>query len=830
MSLLSRVFQRVLRAGRGDQYLAVLEQALDAVVSIDASNQVTFYNAAAERLWGWPRAQVLGQNVKMLVPADLRARHDSLVDANRRTGQDKIVGTSREVQITRSDGSHVWVQLSLTKVPIRGQLHYTAFLKDVTRERESREVINQTLEQALDAVVTIDERNCVTFFNAAAEKLWGLPRSQVMGQNVRMLVPEDIRPGHDDMVNANRSTGRDRIVGTSREVPIHRPDGSRVWAQLSLSKVRLDDRILYTAFLKDITQEREQREVINQTLEQALDAVVTIDQDNKVTFFNAAAERLWGYARSEVVGKNVKMLVPRDIQPRHDDLVNANRDTGRDRIVGTSREVEIHRKDGSIVWGNLSLSKVRLDGRILYTAFVKDVSRERDARELINQTLEQALDAVVTIDQHNCVTFYNAAAERLWGYARSEVLGQNVKMLVPQAIQPRHDALVEANRTTGQDRIVGTSREVEIWRKDGDMRWGKLSLSKIRLGDRILYTAFVQDVTEEVNRREKFRLLSLVADETDNSVIIADATGRIEYVNPGFTRLTGYALDEVIGRKPGSFLQGPHTSRETVAAIRRKLDAQEPFYDEILNYDRHGKSYWISLAINPVFGANGQLERYISIQANVTETKQRALEFNVRLDAIARANAVAEWNVEGAPAQVNTVLADLLACENASAVQRMPALAKLLNAEQQKSLAQAKGVTVELELTAADGEPRWLDGALYAIRDSEQRLVRYVMYASDATARRKTAAQAKEAMGEVLEINGSVSGIVDTINRLAQQTHLLSLNAAVEAARAGESGRGFAVVADEVRRLAQGSSQAAREINALVENSRKQIESIVARF
>jgi PAS domain S-box-containing protein len=829
MNILRRFLNRVTGSG-AEQYRAVLEQALDAVVSIDASNRVTFYNSAAERLWGWPRSQVIGQNVKMLVPTDIRERHDSLVDANRRTGQDKIVGTSREVRVPRADGSQVWVQLSLTKVPIRGQLHYTAFLKDVTRERESREVINQTLEQALDAVVTIDQRNCITFFNAAAEKLWGIPRAQVLGENVRLLVPDEIRAGHDDMVNANRKTGRDRIVGTSREVPIHRADGSRVWAQLSLSRVRLDDRILYTAFLKDITHEREQREVINQTLEQALDAVVTIDQDNKVTFFNAAAERLWGYPRAEVLGQNVKMLVPQEIQGRHDGLVNANRETGQDRIVGTSREVEIYRKDGSVVWGNLSLSKVRLDGRILYTAFVKDVSRERDARELINQTLEQALDAVVTIDQNNCVTFYNAAAERLWGYTRTEVLGKNVKMLVPQAIQSRHDSLVEANRTTGRDRIVGTSREVEIWCKDGSMRWGKLSLSKIRLGGRILYTAFVQDVTEEVNRREKFRLLSLVADETDNSVIITDARGCIEYVNPGFTRLTGYPLDDVIGRKPGSFLQGPHTSRETVSAIRRKLDAQEPFYDEVLNYDRNGKSYWISLAINPVFGEDGRLERYISIQANVTETKQRALEFNVRLDAIARANAVAEWNVEGVPVQVNAVLAELLACENQAAVGRMPILANLVNSDQQKSLSDAKGVTLNLELTASDGEPRWLDGALYGIRDAEQRLVRYVLYASDATARRRTAVQAKEAMGEVLEINGNVSGIVDTINRLAQQTHLLSLNAAVEAARAGESGRGFAVVADEVRRLAQGSSQAAREINALVDNSRKQIESIVSRF
>ncbi len=98
--------------------------------------------------------------------------------------------------------------------------------------------------------------------------------------------------------------------------------------------------------------------VYEQVLSQALDAVVSIDEKNLVTFYNAAAEQLWGFKREEVVGKNVKMLVPHAIQHQHDGFVNANRDTGQDKIVGTSREIEIERKDGSKVWGSLSLSKV----------------------------------------------------------------------------------------------------------------------------------------------------------------------------------------------------------------------------------------------------------------------------------------------------------------------------------------------------------------------------------------------------------------------------------------------------------------------------------------
>lgn len=256
-----------------------------------------------------------------------------------------------------------------------------------------------------------------------------------------------------------------------------------------------------------------------EALEQALDAVVTIDEKNIVTFFNKAAEILWGYDRSEVVGKNVKMLVPMEHQAHHDRYVNTNRSTGQDKIVGTSRDVEIPRKDGRRIWANLSLSKMNIGGKISYTAFVKDITKEREARETTIQTLEQALDAVVMIDEKNIVTFFNKNAEKLWGYDRSEVVGKNVKMLVPVEHQSRHDGYVNSNRTTGQDKIVGTSRDLEVPRKDGAKVWANLSLSKVNVGGKISYTAFVKDITKEREARAARKIAMLkIADDFEHQV------------------------------------------------------------------------------------------------------------------------------------------------------------------------------------------------------------------------------------------------------------------------------------------------------------------------
>lgn len=237
----------------------VLDQANDGVVLIDDRNNVTFFNRAAEQLWGYKADEVIGRNVKMLIPSEMRSQHDGFVDRHRRDGQNRAVGASREVQMECRDGSRIWVNLSLSQViDGSGKKHYAAFVRDVTEARRDRAVVEQTLSQAIDAVVSIDTKNTVTFFNDAAEKLWGYKRDEVIGKNVRMLVPEDVQQPHDSYVDRHRETGENRIVGTSRKVPIHQKGGGLRHAMLSLSRIRLDDGSQhYTAFLNDVTDHHE---------------------------------------------------------------------------------------------------------------------------------------------------------------------------------------------------------------------------------------------------------------------------------------------------------------------------------------------------------------------------------------------------------------------------------------------------------------------------------------------------------------------------------------------------------------------------------------------
>lgn len=562
-----------------------------------------------------------------------------------------------------------------------------------------------------------------------------------------------------------------------------------------------------------------------QALKQSILAVVTIDENNNITFYNDAAQALWGYTPKEVLGRNIQMLVPSEHKANHDSYVNSHRRTGVNKIVNSSREVELERKDGKRIWVQLALSQVKLNGKKHYTAFVRDVTQERESREIVEQTLEQALDAVVCIDEHNNVTLFNASAEKLWGYQRQEVIGQNVKMLVPQAIQPQHDSYVNANRETGVDKIVGTSREVKIERRDGKTLWGRLSLSKVKLNDRTLYTAFIKDVTEEVEQRELQRMLSLVANETDNAVIISNAEGLIEYVNKGFEKLTGWSLNEVKGKKPGSFLQGKETDPRTVEVIRQRIRNREAFYDEILNYRKDGTPYWTSLSINPVF-EQGKLVNFIAVQADITRVKQMALDFTNKLHAIGSALVLLEMEPNGKVVEANKLLRQTLN-DVISTDEFAHQLNQQLTTEEKTELESSGFVSKVLEFNQ-QGQYLAFDSRLCALKNFAGEVTRYVFFAINVTSRKQAVNETQDAMQELLTTSQTISTIVGTINSISEQTNLLALNAAIEAARAGDLGRGFAVVADEVRTLAGNSQVSSNEIDNLVRTTVGKIEELAS--
>ena len=146
--------------------------------------------------------------------------------------------------------------------------------------------------------------------------------------------------------------------------------------------------------------------------------------------------------------------------------------------------------------------------------------------------------------------------------------------------------------------------------------------------------AELRAANERLRQQEaETRTLALIAARTDNAVVLTDAAGLVVWVNEGFTRLTGYTLPEMLGKKPGTVLQGPGTDAETVRRIGERLRKGEGFSEEILNYGKDGRSYWLAVEVQPIHDDAGRLTNFMAIEIDITARRaaqQRlAIQFEV---------------------------------------------------------------------------------------------------------------------------------------------------------------------------------------------------------
>ena len=118
------------------------------------------------------------------------------------------------------------------------------------------------------------------------------------------------------------------------------------------------------------------------------------------------------------------------------------------------------------------------------------------------------------------------------------------------------------------------------------------------------------------------RLMSLVASHTEHGIVITDVAGRTLWINAGFTQLTEYSLAELIGRTPGSVLQGPASDPGVVAYIRGRMRECLPFQAELINYTKSGRTYWVSLEVQPVYDSHGTVTNFLAIERDISERKR----------------------------------------------------------------------------------------------------------------------------------------------------------------------------------------------------------------
>lgn len=273
-------------------------------------------------------------------------------------------------------------------------------------------------------------------------------------------------------------------------------------------------------------------------LEQTFMAIVLVDERNRVLFFNHAAENLWGYSRDEVLGKDMTILVPRVLKHVHGSYVHHNREGGDSRVAGMNRELQLERKDGTLVWTSFSLSKINVDGRIHYMAAARDVSKDvagREQNRLLLLAVNNTDRAVIVLDEDWHIVQNNRAFTSMFGYGADEAIGRKFPdfLLSPGN---NNDSLKHMD-----DHLRGNSRfqeELLTVTQDGREIWNRISVNPVLeegAGHRTrnLVVTFI-DITEERNIRDLERdVLAALTSRMTFQEVGDYICQRIETIAPG---------------------------------------------------------------------------------------------------------------------------------------------------------------------------------------------------------------------------------------------------------------------------------------------------------
>ena len=269
-------------------------------------------------------------------------------------------------------------------------------------------------------------------------------------------------------------------------------------------------------------------ERLDAILNMTADGIIVIDAAGTIEAFNLGAQQLFGYPEAEVIGRNVSILMPAPHHEDHDKYLGRYLTTGEARIIGLGREVAGRRRDGSVFPVHLSVGEMRIGGERKFTGMLRDLTRrvrlegELGASEARWQAVvDSAVDGIVVIDAHGRVEAFNPAAERLFGYAANEVLGQNVDMLMPSPYREEHDSYLARYLATGRAKIIGVGREVQGRRKDGSIFPLHLSVGQITIDGERKFTGILHDLSARVRLEEQLREQATLAKLGEMAAVIA---------------------------------------------------------------------------------------------------------------------------------------------------------------------------------------------------------------------------------------------------------------------------------------------------------------------
>ena len=379
---------------------AYWEQNPDALLVLSPQGVVLEWNPAAELIFGYSQAEVQGRSMFDLIVPQGRAHEEDLF----RTEALRVGTSVQEAVRRRKDGSLVHVNVSTKAVrDADGQvLYFLSSKKDVTQLKVQRDAkllearFRDLLESTPDAIVMVNVTGRIVLVNSHAERVFGYPRAELLGQAVEVLLPHRYRGAHLGHRSGFFGQPRTRTMGAGLELHGLRKDGGEFPVEISLSPIDTEEGTMVMSAIRDITDRKRADQKFKDLLEAAPDAMVIVNREGHIVLVNSQAVKLFGWSRDELLGQPIELLVPQRFSARHPDHRRNFFAEPRTRSMGAGLELHGLRKDGSEFPVEISLSPLETEEGLFVSSAIRDVTeRKRIEQVLRDKNLELENAALV---------------------------------------------------------------------------------------------------------------------------------------------------------------------------------------------------------------------------------------------------------------------------------------------------------------------------------------------------------------------------------------------------------------------------------------------------
>ncbi len=411
-------------AERERLFASAVESSNDAIVTQSLDGTITGWNPAAERLYGYTAAEAVGRHISLIVPPNRRAEVD---DINRRIGWGERIEQNETVRM-RKDGTPVEVSLSIAPIKaLSGAIvGISKSARDISERNRTEQALWQQAEErrrifetSQDLIMVLNSRGDLVQVSPSCEAVLGYRPDEMVGHSgAEFIHPDHLQNARAEMHALRR--GRHPKIADTRGV--HK-DGREVWLSWLGVWSEPVKRFFYVG--RDMTEShaaqnilRESAQLARGIIDTALDAFVQVNGRGTIQDWNAQAEAIFGWSRSEIIGKNVfELLAPDPLEGPLRRALGAFLQSGQDQVARPRREIMIRRRDGKILTAELSVTALRTSDGFVFNGFIRDLTDKLAGEERIRQA--EKMEAVgqltggIAHDFNNILTVITGTIEIL---------------------------------------------------------------------------------------------------------------------------------------------------------------------------------------------------------------------------------------------------------------------------------------------------------------------------------------------------------------------------------------------------------------------------------